>query len=138
LFQPRYQTGSVRFTVRPNNHKAATTSTLRKKIDNFLSPKPQVEVFVGRMAVRLKPLLSLPVPPYHFNYSPRPFGYFSKKSQPTISASKMATSGPDKTAPSPTKIIDSHLHVWASPQEVKLTPTGCEKPLSIPGFCFNI
>ncbi|XP_062156507.1 uncharacterized protein LOC133864229 isoform X2 [Alnus glutinosa] len=69
------------------------------------------------MAVRLKPLLSLPVPPYHFNYSPRPFGYFSKKSQPTISASKMATSGPDKTAPSPTKIIDSHLHVWASPQE---------------------
>ncbi|XP_059445842.1 uncharacterized protein LOC132177506 isoform X2 [Corylus avellana] len=69
------------------------------------------------MAVRLKPLLSLPLPPCHFNYSPRPFVYFSKKSQPTISAAKMATSGTDKTSPSPTKIIDSHLHVWASPQE---------------------
>ena len=73
------------------------------------------------MAVRFKALLSVSESLCHFNYNcpqPRPFVSFSKKSQFRISgsAAKMA----DKT-PSQTKIIDSHLHVWAFPQEVKLS-----------------
>ncbi|KAG7978733.1 hypothetical protein I3843_05G096500 [Carya illinoinensis] len=70
------------------------------------------------MAVRLKHLLAVPVPHYQLNYSQRPASFAKKShSQSRLSASKMATSGIDRTAPSPTKIIDSHLHVWASPQE---------------------
>ncbi|XP_059633484.1 uncharacterized protein LOC132276182 [Cornus florida] len=34
-----------------------------------------------------------------------------------VSATKMASPGPEKISSSPPKIIDSHLHVWASPQE---------------------
>ncbi|KAG6712440.1 hypothetical protein I3842_05G103600 [Carya illinoinensis] len=70
------------------------------------------------MAVPLKHLLAVPVPHYQLNYSQRPASFAKKShSQSRLSASKMATSGIDRTAPSPTKIIDSHLHVWASPQE---------------------
>ncbi|XP_030956645.1 uncharacterized protein LOC115978894 [Quercus lobata] len=72
------------------------------------------------MAMRFKPLLSVSAPLHHFNYyCPQPISYFSKESQFRISAAKMATTSEPqtKTPPSQTKIIDSHLHVWASPQE---------------------
>lgn len=68
----------------------------------------------------LKPLLSVPVAPYRLNYSSRVIASFATKPQSRISAAKMATSGPDPTVTGSTKVIDSHLHVWASPQEVKL------------------
>ena len=74
------------------------------------------------MAMRFKPLLSVSAPLHQFNYyCPQPISYFSKKSQFRISAAKMATTSEPqtKTPSSQTKIIDSHLHVWASPQEVK-------------------
>ncbi|KAF8408449.1 hypothetical protein HHK36_007602 [Tetracentron sinense] len=61
------------------------------------------------MAVRLKPLISVSVSP---SYSSQPLVSFSKKLQFRISATKIAT----MEAFSP-KIIDSHLHVWASPEE---------------------
>ena len=74
------------------------------------------------MAMRFKPLLSVSAPLHQFNYyCPQPISYFSKKSQFRIPAAKMATTSEPqtKTPSSQTKIIDSHLHVWASPQEVK-------------------
>ncbi|KAK9276731.1 hypothetical protein L1049_006267 [Liquidambar formosana] len=68
------------------------------------------------MAVRLKSLSSVPVLSYH-SYPSHPFPSFSKTSQFRVSAAKMATYEPQKKTSIPTKIIDSHLHVWASPQE---------------------
>lgn len=46
---------------------------------------------------------------------------FSKKPVTQVLAAKMATSGAENK-PYYTKVIDSHLHVWASPQEVKVEP----------------
>ncbi|PRQ39842.1 putative 4-sulfomuconolactone hydrolase [Rosa chinensis] len=55
------------------------------------------------MAVRLTPVLA------RFKH----FAFSSRENQFRVSAAAMATGGPQ----SRTKVIDSHLHVWASPQE---------------------
>ena len=62
------------------------------------------------LAVSVKPR-RLPLSIFPHNSNPSiPFLSFSKKSHFQASAAKMASSS--------TKIIDSHLHVWASPEEV--------------------
>ncbi|XP_034680856.1 4-sulfomuconolactone hydrolase [Vitis riparia] len=68
------------------------------------------------MAVRLKPLLPLSVVPHNSNPS-NPFFAFSKKSHFQASAAKMAANEVQSKASSNAKIIDSHLHVWASAEE---------------------
>ncbi|ONI29911.1 hypothetical protein PRUPE_1G221700 [Prunus persica] len=67
------------------------------------------------MAVRLTPLLlsaSAQVPVVQLKCPP-PFAHISTKTRFIVSSARMATNEPQ----SRTKIIDSHLHVWASPQE---------------------
>ncbi|XP_057949673.1 uncharacterized protein LOC131144812 isoform X2 [Malania oleifera] len=75
------------------------------------------------MAVRLKHIISV-CPVSHLLNSPRHPVSRRKKSEVRVSAAKMSTTmaaaeDHEKTTVSPprTKIIDSHLHVWASPQE---------------------
>ena len=59
------------------------------------------------MALRLTPVL---VPASaQFNH----FGLVSRRTQFRVSAATMAADGPQSS-----KVIDSHLHVWASPKEV--------------------
>ncbi|KAM5568287.1 4-sulfomuconolactone hydrolase [Rosa sericea] len=59
------------------------------------------------MAVRLTPVLV----PASAKF--KHFAFSSRKNQFRVSAAAMATGGPQ----SRTKVIDSHLHVWASPQQ---------------------
>ncbi|KAK3443379.1 hypothetical protein EUGRSUZ_B03530 [Eucalyptus grandis] len=69
------------------------------------------------MAARARPLL-LSINPRHSSSIPvvAPFHRKSPlKSRPF--AAKMAASGAEGGAPFPAKVIDSHLHVWASPAE---------------------
>ncbi|XP_048318778.1 uncharacterized protein LOC107417639 isoform X2 [Ziziphus jujuba] len=62
------------------------------------------------MAEKLKLLLSVPLPQYHFHCS-RPLSSFSRTTQFRV---RMASTEPVGTK---IKTIDSHLHVWASPEE---------------------
>ncbi|BFG16057.1 hypothetical protein CerSpe_023300 [Prunus speciosa] len=69
------------------------------------------------MVVRLTPLLlsasaQVPVPVVQLK-CPWPFAHISTKTRFIVSSARMAANEPQ----SRTKIIDSHLHVWASPQE---------------------
>ncbi|KAF3432358.1 hypothetical protein FNV43_RR27098 [Rhamnella rubrinervis] len=66
------------------------------------------------MAEKLKLLLSVPLSPHYHFYCWRPLTSISSKTQFRVSAARMASSEAVETR---TKIIDSHLHVWASPQE---------------------
>ena len=84
----------------------------------FRSPWFITKLFPSPMAVRLKPLLPLSVVPHNSNPS-NLFFPFSKKSHFQASAAKMAENEVQSKASSNAKIIDSHLHVWASADEVK-------------------
>ncbi|XP_077229310.1 catalytic/ hydrolase [Tasmannia lanceolata] len=70
------------------------------------------------MAGRLKPLISISVSTSLYHFSP-PFSVpsksFSKKLKFRSFVIKMSKES-EKSSP-PAKIIDSHLHVWASPEE---------------------
>ncbi|GAB4828562.1 hypothetical protein Ancab_018222 [Ancistrocladus abbreviatus] len=65
------------------------------------------------MAVWLRPLISVPI---HSLYSQKQFPSTRKLRHFLPSVAKMSTNGAMNRASS-SKIIDSHLHVWASPEE---------------------
>jgi len=46
------------------------------------------------------------------------FKLFTKETPTQVSAARMATSSGADNKTNPAKVIDSHLHVWASPEEV--------------------
>ncbi|KAA8533346.1 hypothetical protein F0562_033121 [Nyssa sinensis] len=71
---------------------------------------------MGVRVESLKPLIATAVPCFRWN-SPKFFVSIPKHRRFRISAAQMATMEPDKKTLPRTKIIDSHLHVWASPQE---------------------
>ncbi|OWM89793.1 hypothetical protein CDL15_Pgr024541 [Punica granatum] len=68
------------------------------------------------MALKLKPLFSVPSSALPF-ISRRPTSAIHRRLPSTASAAKMAASGTVKDSSPGTKVIDSHLHVWASPEE---------------------
>ena len=70
------------------------------------------------MAEKLRLVLSVPIlRPYHnpFHQSQPLTTSFWNKTHFRVSGARMASSVPNTSR---AKIIDSHLHVWASPQEV--------------------
>ncbi|KAJ7957519.1 4-sulfomuconolactone hydrolase [Quillaja saponaria] len=71
------------------------------------------------MAARVKPLLSASVliPSHQIRHCFQPFASFPRNRTLRVSAAKMATDESESRAPSSPKIIDSHLHIWASPEE---------------------
>lgn len=72
------------------------------------------------MALKLKPLVSVPAFSYSYCLLPLPkvSGLFIKQCTFRWSATKMAATELESTTSTATKVIDSHLHVWASAEEV--------------------
>ncbi|GMH15103.1 hypothetical protein Nepgr_016944 [Nepenthes gracilis] len=69
------------------------------------------------MAVRLRPSISVPVHSRHARCS-KPFLSPTTSSHFQLLATKMSAPEAENKAPTyTTKTIDSHLHIWASPQE---------------------
>ncbi|XP_073156332.1 uncharacterized protein [Henckelia pumila] len=69
-------------------------------------------MMVGRVCSFLKPL------PAKLSSSPAPFARYNSRIRVSAAAQmKTGAADADADAPRPPKVIDSHLHVWASPQQ---------------------